>query len=294
MLFRVVYSFGGVVMYKLFVGSITLFALSAGSSALAADMPIKAPPPRAPVVSTDWSGFYVGAHVGWGWGRFGFRDPYVKLDEPILFLPGLIVGVPLERHFNGNGFLGGLQAGVNAQFGSIVVGVEGDGSWMDIDGTFRSTSGIPGVLTTSEGVSAHLKWLATARGRVGVAFDRFLVYGTGGVAFGGVEGTGDITLTIDQLGTLSAAASDRRTHVGWTAGAGVEGMITSNVSAKLEYLYADLGWLKHEGPATIGGTLAPLVPPGISLRGGGDFKVAVHTVKLGLNFRFGGPLLARY
>jgi outer membrane immunogenic protein len=281
-------------MNKLFLGSIVLFALSADTSALAADMPIKAPPRAAPVASYDWSGFYVGAHVGWGWGRFGFRDPYIKLDQPVLFLPGLFVGVPLERHFNGNGFLGGLQAGVNAQFGSIVVGVEGDASWTDIDGTFRSTSGIPGVLTTSEGVSAHLKWLATLRGRVGVAFDRFLVYGTGGVAFGGVDGAGDITLTIDQLGTLSAAASDQRTHVGWTAGGGVEGMVTSNVSAKLEYLYADLGWLKHEGPATVGGTLVPLLPPGISLRGGGDFKVAVHTIKFGINFRFGGPLLARY
>src|SRR5262249_31097084 len=153
----------------------------------------------------------------------------------------------------------------------------------------RSTSGIPGVLSTSEGVSAHLKWLASVRGRVGVAFNQVLVYGTGGVAFGGVDGAGDITLTIDQLGTLSAAASDRPTHVGWTAGGGVEAMVISNVSAKLEYLYTDLGWLKHEGPAIIGGTLAPVVPPGISLRGGGDFKVAVHTIKLGINFRFGGP-----
>jgi outer membrane immunogenic protein len=71
-------------------------------------------------------------------------------------------------------------------------------------------------------------------------------------------------------------------------------MITSNLSAKLEYMYADLGWLKHEGSVTVGGTLAPLVPPGTSLSGGGDFKVAVHTIKLGINYRFGGPSFAGY
>jgi outer membrane immunogenic protein len=288
-------------MRKLIVCA-TLITLHAGSSALAADMPVKAPPPVAPAAYYhSWSGFYVGAHVGYGWGHFGFRDPYVKLDQPIFFLPGLFVGVPLERDFKGSGFLGGLQAGVNAQFGSIVVGVEGDASWMDIDGEFRSTSGIPQLLTTSEGVSANLKWLATLRGRVGVALDRFLVYGTGGVAFGGVDAAGDITVTLSNPGalalpspaTLSLAASERRTHIGWTAGGGVEGMITSNISAKLEYLYADLGWLKHEGPATIGGTLAPLLPAGISLKGGGDFKVTVHTIKLGINYRFGDPVVAR-
>src|SRR5262245_236889 len=230
-------------MKKLSLASIALL-LSAGTSV--ADMPIKASP-ATPVPCCGWAGFYVGGHVGYGWGLFDFRDPYIKLDQPVLFLPGLFVGVPLEREFRGNGFLGGLQAGVNAQFGSIVVGVEGDASGMDIDGSFRSTSGIPLLLTTSEGVSAHLKWLATLRGRVGVAFDRYLVYGTGGVAFGGVDGAGDITLTINNLGTLSAEASDHRTHVGWTAGGGVERIVTSNVSAKLEYLYADLGSLKHEG-----------------------------------------------
>jgi outer membrane immunogenic protein len=282
-------------MKKLFLASIAMIALSPGGSALAADMPVKAPGP-APVYAWSWAGFYVGAHVGYGWGDFDFRDPYVKLNQPVLFLPGLLVGIPLERSFDGNGFLGGFQAGVNAQFGSVVVGVEGDVSWMKIDGAFRSTSsGFGGALTTSEGVSAKLDWLATLRARLGWAFDRFLVYGTGGVAFGGVDGAGDITATIAGIpgaipgGTLSLATSDRRTHVGWTAGAGVEGMITSNLSAKFEYLYTDLGWLKHEGPVAIGGTLAPLIPPGLSLSGGGDFKVVVQTIKLGINYRFGAP-----
>ena len=270
--------------------ALALISLHAGGSAVAADLPIKAPR-AAPAPYFSWSGFYVGAHVGYGWADFDFRDPYIELNQPVLFLPGLIIGVPLERTYDGSNFLGGLQAGVNAQFGPIVVGVEGDVSWTKIDGAFRSTSSsLGGAITTAEGVSTNLDWLATLRGRLGWAFDRFLVYGTGGVAFGGVDGAGDITVTIVNTGTLSLAASDRRTHVGWAAGAGVEGIITPNITAKVEYLYADLGWLKHEGPATIGGTLAAALPPGLSIRGGGDFAAAVHTVKLGINYRFGGPV----
>ena len=275
-------------MKKLLAG-IALAASVAGPT-MAADLAVKARPP-APVPVFTWSGFYIGGHIGWGWGDFEFRDPFVKLNEPILIFPGLILGVPLERSFADSSFLGGVQAGVNAQFGPVVVGVEGDVSWMSLGGEFRSsTNNLGGLLTTSEGVSAKLDWLATARGRLGWAFDRILAYGTGGVAFGGVDASGDITINCNgcpNIGTqsLSFAASDRKTHVGWTAGAGIEGAFTYNWSVKLEYLYTDLGWLKHEGPLTVGGTLAPLVS-GTSLSGGGDFKLVVQTVKLGVNYRF--------
>jgi outer membrane immunogenic protein len=263
---------------------------------MAADMRIKAPPPQPAAAYPVWSGFYIGAHVGYAWGDFDFRDPFIKINQPVLGLPGLILGVPLERSFDGDSFLGGVQGGVNAQFGPLVVGVEADVSRTNVHGSFRSTSSaLGGFITTSEGVAADLEWLATVRGRVGWAFNRFMVYGTGGVAFGSIDAEGDITISVNPgIGTLSLAASDRRTHVGWTAGAGIEGMIIPALSAKLEYLYADLGWLKHEGPVAIGGTLAALVPPGLSITGGGDFRLAVHTVRFGINYHFGGPLLARY
>jgi outer membrane immunogenic protein len=279
--------------FKFFLATSALAALVMAAPADAADMAVKARPLPPPVPVFTWSGFYIGGHVGWGWGDFDFRDPFVKLNEPILIFPGLFVGVPLERSFSDNSFLGGVQAGVNAQFGPVVVGVEADVSWMSLGGEFRSsTSNFGGLLTTSEGVAAKLDWLATARGRLGWANDRILVYATGGVAFGGIDGSGDLTIScnvncpiIGGTQTLSIAASDRKTHVGWTAGAGIEGAIASNWSVKLEYLYTDLGWLKHEGPLTVGGTLAPLLS-GTSLSGGGDFKVVVQTVKLGLNYRF--------
>jgi outer membrane immunogenic protein len=118
---------------------------------MAADMHVKAPPRPPAAAYPVWSGFYIGAHVGYAWGDFDFRDPFIKINQPVLGLPGLILGVPLERTFDGTSFLGGVQAGVNAQFGSVVVGVEADASWMNLEGAFRSTfSALGGVITTSD------------------------------------------------------------------------------------------------------------------------------------------------
>ena len=271
--------------------------------AFAADVPVIEEVSEAiPVAAADnWSGFYIGGHVGYAWADFDFADPSVSINGlgPLIGIPGLILGVPLEREFDGDGFLGGAHAGVDAQFGSLVVGVLGDISWTDLEGEFRSTASfLGGLLTSEEGVSAELDWFGTGRGRIGWAFDRFLIYGTGGVAFGEVQSAGDITLfqTVPgagrvALGTLSASGEE--THVGWTAGAGVEGKLTEHLSARLEYLYADLGEAHHEGPATIALTPAGAIllggaglPPGVTLQSEGDFAVDLHSIKLGLSYRF--------
>jgi outer membrane immunogenic protein len=146
----------------------------------------------------------------------------------------------------------------------------------------------PLVVTTAEGAASKVGWLSTVRSRLGFAFDRFLIYGTGGAAFGEVRGSGDITATALGLGSLSLAATDRRTHVGWTAVAGIEAMITPNLSAKAEYLYADLGRQQHSSWASVSGSPAALalIPAGTSVRAAGDFKVQVQTIKVGLNYRF--------
>ena len=280
-------------------------AILFSGAAFAADLPIiEEVPEVVPVApADDWSGFYIGGHVGYASADFDFADPSVSINGlgPLIGTPGLILGVPLEREFEGDGFLGGAHAGVDAQFGSLVVGVLGDISWTDLEGEFRSTASfLGGLLTTEEGVSAELDWFGTGRGRIGWAFDRFLVYGTGGVAFGEVQSAGDITLfgTVPgagrvALGTLSASGEE--THVGWTAGAGVEGKLTEHFSARLEYLYADLGDARHEGPATLAITPAGLaalgqagiaVPPGLSAESNGDFSVDLHSLKLGLSYRF--------
>ena len=271
----------------------------------AADLPQRSAAPFTPAAAPGplahtWSGLYVGAHAGYGWGDFDFRNPAVTVALPGVTLPGggLTAGLPIERTFEGDSGLGGAQVGVNAQWGNVVVSIEGDASWDDIKGSFRSTGGpftfptgglIPtvGPIRTTEGTSADLDFLATVRGRVGLAFNNILVYGTGGLAFGRVEGTGDVTASLGpEFLTLAARGSE--THVGWTGGAGVEAMFTSNLSAKLEYLYADLGWETHRAPAAV--TASPLVasfiPPGASAAASGDFKVEVQTIKVGVNYRF--------
>ena len=279
-------------MRKIVLFAATLVSLSAH----AADLPMRAPAPAmyAPVpLTVSWSGLYVGAHAGYGWSDFNFRNPSATANvSGLLPIGAASLVVPLERDFDARRWLGGGQVGVNGQFGAVVVGVEGDFSWTDMRGRYRSTSGPtpfgPVVVTTAEGAAAKVEWLSTVRARLGFAFDRVLVYGTGGVAFGEVHGAGDITATAPGLGSLSFAASDRRTHVGWTAGAGVEAMIMPNLSAKAEYLFADLGRQQHSAWGAVTGTPAALalIPAGTSVRAAGDFKVHVHTVKLGLNYRF--------
>jgi outer membrane immunogenic protein len=285
------------------LGASTALLTVFGGAAFSADIPVldtTAPEPNIVAPAHDWSGFYFGGHVGYGSADFEFQDPSVSIDGlgPLIGIPGLILGVPLERDFDDDGFLGGVHAGVDAQFGSWVVGVLGDFSWADLEGDFRSTASFAGGFTTEEGVSADLNWFGTGRGRLGWAFDRFLLYGTGGVAFGEVESAGDITLfgggpARIPLGTITASGDE--THVGWTAGAGVEGMLTERLSARLEYLYADLGEAHHEGPATLAITPAGLaalgqagigIPAGLSAEGNGDFSVDLHSLKLGLSYRF--------
>jgi outer membrane immunogenic protein len=280
-----------------------MIALALGTGAVpavAADIPRRVTPaaPLVSVAAPNWSGLYIGAHVGYGWSDFDFREPSATFSVPGFVLPDAgVVTLPflLARSYEGDGVLGGGQVGVNAQFGSLVLGVEADISSTGIDGKFRSTSGpIPfagvggigaGIITTSEGVGNELDWLATVRGRIGWAFDQWLVYGTGGVAFARVESEADIAIFNGPQSLILTTSGDK-THTGWAAGVGVESMITPNLSAKLEYLYAELDWETHVAPGALSGTLAGVFPAGTSVQTRGDFKVEIHTVKVGLNYRF--------
>ncbi len=191
-------------------------ALAAGGQALAADLPQPAPPPpRAPATYVPvpvpvftWSGIYFGINGGYGFGQSSWSDP-------ILGSTG---------NFNTSGWLAGGTLGGNYQWGQFVLGIEGDGDWQNLTGTTNSAAGTCGV-----GCTTQSEWLATVRGRAGYAFDRFLVYGTGGGAFGNLQAS---------YGGLPFSSS---TQIGWTAGGGVEFAFTPNLTAKVEYLYVDLG-----------------------------------------------------
>ncbi|HEV2571834.1 outer membrane protein [Methylocella sp. CPCC 101449] len=229
-------------MRHLLLGSVAAFALVAGA-AQAADLPRRAAPPApiyvAPIFT--WTGFYVGAQIGGGWGRSEI---------------GAI-------SYNANGVVGGLHAGYNMQFGSIVAGVEGD-----IEATsLKGSTAFPGVL-----LKTRAPWQGSVRARVGVAFDRALIYATGGVAIAQLKH--DIIIPPFAFGTST-------TRAGWTVGAGVEYAINNNWSVRAEYRYTDYGRYNT--------AFFPL--------GTANTRFKENAVRVGLSYRFGGaagPVVAKY
>jgi outer membrane immunogenic protein len=186
-------------MKKLLLAA-ALVALAAPASA--ADLPPK-PFYKAPayVAPYNWSGFYVGVVGGGGWGDSKHSDG---------------VGTT-SGHFDQSGGTIGGTLGYNWQAGNIVFGLEGDLAWANITGSTASC--FPSCFTT-------IRSIDTARGRIGMAFDNWLPYITGGVAVANIDA--------GQSGLISG----NDTRVGATVGAGVEWMFAQNWSAKAEYLYA--------------------------------------------------------
>jgi outer membrane immunogenic protein len=208
-------------------------ALSLGfvSAAQAADPIIyEQPPVMMPAAMYDWSGFYAGIGAGYGTG-----------DAEYGFGGG--------GSYDIDGFMLGGIVGYNFQTGPWVFGVEGDLYWSGIDGSTGDFGGI----------STDVDWLGSVRGRVGYAFDNILPYVTAGVAFAHSD------VDIAAFGGVN----DNNTHIGWTAGLGVEVGVTQNLSASLEYRYTDFGSETYElGPVTSSGS--------------GD----LHTVGAALKWRF--------
>lgn len=196
-------------MKKLLLASLSMGALAlAVTSANAADIVRRAPPPAPVMVAPpyNWTGFYVGINGGGGFGRADVNNAF---GTGGLDVSGGLVGGTLGYNY---------QAPNN-----FVFGIEGDGGWSGIKG---STNGFACPGATCD---VRNDWLATLRGRVGYAYGRFLPYITGGAAFGDIKltPTGFPGSTVDK--------------VGWTLGGGVEMAISGPWSAKLEYLYVDLG-----------------------------------------------------
>ncbi len=163
--------------------------------AFAADEIVAAP--DAPAY--NWSGVYLGADLG-----YRFNGGYI--DE-------------FDDHYYTKGVLGGVYAGYNWQIDQYVFGVEGDWSWTG--NSLKDTDFAPGF-------SASVDDIATIRGRAGISFDRFLAYGTAGVAF--------VRQTYDGPGF-----SDSEWHTGWVAGVGGEAFVTQNLTFRAEYLHVDPG-----------------------------------------------------
>lgn len=211
-----------------------LLAVAMASPSFAADLPRKAP---MYVASFSWSGFYVGINGGYGWGTSNWTS-------------AVTTGSAKPK-----GGLAGGTIGYNMQTGVWVWGLEGDldASWMK--GTDTSGTGV----CSGVGCETKNSWLATGRGRIGYAWDRWLPFITGGAAFG------DIKMT------PLAGASTTKSKLGWTAGAGVEYAFNGPWSVKAEYLYVDLG------KATCGASTC-----GIDT----DVTYKTSIVRAGVNYRF--------
>jgi len=192
-------------------------ALATSGHAIAADLPQPGAPPQAPAAYVPappppfgWTGFYMGGNFG-----FGFASANSTVTGG---------GFTSTASENLTGFIGGVQAGANYQYGMAVFGIEAD-----FDGSSQNNTTTVGPVTETD----KIPWLGTVRGRIGAAFDRFLVYGTGGIGWGEFQST----LTVPGL----LLASSTQSHNGWVAGGGVEYGITNNVTARVEYLYFDSG-----------------------------------------------------
>jgi outer membrane immunogenic protein len=227
---------------------------------LAADLPYrKGPPPvyTPPVPLFTWTGFYVGVNGG---GIMSQSSRAFTTADPT---GGF---APLSYRNRDNGFLGGGQIGYNWQMGAFVAGLEADFDGTSL-GRTDTVAGLAGVTGTFRD---KLDWLGTARARLGFTpMERLLIYGTGGLAFGETDLTH--SLTVPGAGTFTGSNSDVRT--GWTLGAGGEWAFTQNWSAKVEYLYYDLG-KKSVTAFTPGG------PSSVSANERGSI------IRAGLNYKF--------
>jgi outer membrane immunogenic protein len=242
-------------MKKFLLTGVALAALACGP-ALAADMPVrrgmpvKAPEPVA--YGYNWSGFYIGAHAGGGWSEKCFT----------------FLGASDGCH-DADGWLAGGQVGFNVQSGQFVFGVEFSGSWADINGSHAS------LLVPTDSYSADINTLLLFTGRVGMTFDRLLIYVTGGGAWVRDE----FSYSSPGVGT----ATTKQNRTGWTVGAGLEYGLSPNWSIAAQYNYVDLG----DKDVTFGAPFAPFTD---------NVEQDIHLATVRLNYRFGwgGPVVARY
>jgi outer membrane immunogenic protein len=247
-------------------------AISAPAAAADMRMPVKAPPPVAAVVFS-WTGFYIGANAGGVWSEADFG--YAANPAGFGVVGAAAINVAGTNSYDQSGFTAGGQIGYNWQTGIWVWGLEGDVQYTDVKGGgVIPVLGAPiGTVVTQDYKS---EWLATIRGRLGVAFDRVLIYGTAGVAFAEVKWADSVIFPA--TGTFNAAASSD-TRVGWVAGGGIEWAFAPNWSLKGEALYVDLGEVGYTSLNS-----APLVFPTATIAH--DHKLTEIIARAGINYRF--------
>jgi len=294
-------------MRKFLLSSAAVVALSA--SALAADLPVHmAPPPPPPPPVFTWAGVYLGATLGYAAGFHNFQensDPYGINGRGGLFNQS-------GQHQSG-GVAGGPEIGVNFQTGSFVYGLEADVNWTTAK--LNNNNSYPYPYNNSSFYSSYtdtyfnnstdrLNYLGTVRGRIGLAFDRTLIYFTGGLAYGNVHNSRSYgeNYSYTYVGGsyydyTDSVYNSSTTKIGWVVGGGVEYALTPNWTIKGEALYAGLG------NSTVPVAFAEYYPgSGSSIivdRSTGVFSNNVLLIRAGVNYKFDWfappvPVVAKY
>jgi outer membrane immunogenic protein len=275
-------------MKKLILSAVSLAALT--GSAFAADLPTRKEPLLPPPPAFTWTGLYGGINVGYGFGAGGADTGSLSGTSST----GAI-GSSWNKSLSPSGVLGGGQIGYNYQYNPyIVVGAEADIQAADMN----ASAGYPGFGTGATYVTTtkNIDWFGTARGRIGLTmpgYSNFLVYGTGGFAYGQVDTNVGISY-LTSNGGASGTSSFYQTKTGWTAGGGVEWSPQSFPawSAKVEYLYTDLGATNQNIYSIFSS------PAGTFFGANHQSPTQFNTVRVGLNWHFnpfvGAPIVAKY
>jgi len=250
---------------KLLSAGVVFLASVVAGPVIAADLAVKAPVVAEPAPLYSWTGCYVGAHAGYGWGTSGWTFQHDSFWS---------VGRGQTINTQPAGGFGGGQIGFNYQAGLWLVGIEGTVAAADIRETVKSPF-LPPVVYGGDRESTKIKSLYTVAGRVGMVWDRILVYGKGGWAGGQVE----LSARTDYGG--GAAWSQSKSRSGWVAGVGAEYMLTPNFILGLEYNYIDFGSQTYSalntGPAGVG-----FLPRDTKVKGSTHF----NTVAARVSYRF--------
>jgi outer membrane immunogenic protein len=263
-------------MKKLFLSGVVFTALAVGP-ALAADLPRKAPAYMPPPPPFSWTGFYIGVNAGGAWADNDFtstpNNAWLVAEGPaeVAFLSGL-----QSPSFGNSGFTGGGQIGYNWQVNQWVFGLEADIRWMDLSDS-KTVGPVVGPFGNATVVNTSTKneWVATFRPRLGYAWDRTLLYVTGGLAVGNVQASLNVIRPVTGYNSFGSVDD---TQAGWTVGGGIEWAFAPHWSIKAEYLYVDLGDVNFTTASTNG--LFPTFNESVSV----SSKLNIATV--GLNYRF--------
>lgn len=274
-------------MKKLLLATSAVVSLSCWSpAAMASDLGL------APA-SYDWSGGSVGINTGaaFNGSEFKSRYSYTGQDDPGIDTLDLIDDLGFSDSPSDVLFTAGILAGYNWQFGSFVLGLEGDMNYLAMDGKLKNdASGVmsqvmaPENTTATDRISYDANWYGTVRGRLGYAMSNVLIYGTGGLAYGFMDVRQNLSAE-NGAESASWAGSTNGWNLGWTLGGGIEYAVDRWVLGA-EYLYVDLGTYKWSSMGNVSLTDPVLDTDWSQVKESGQADLAFSVARATLKYRF--------